>query len=109
MCQNSSVVHVLNYSLISISNCYMEIDLLAILQKSLDQALFLYNFIREVRSSGVRASFTIVHIRKSFRIHRSVLRFRFVFRIAKTSIADANTPKLLFGDRGNFELSALVF
>ena len=30
-------------------------DLLAILQKSLDQALFLYNFIRELRSSGIRA------------------------------------------------------
>ena len=40
------------------------IDLLAILQKSLDRALFLYNFIWDVRSSGVRASFTIVHIRK---------------------------------------------
>ena len=40
------------------------IDLLAIQQKSLDQALFLYIFIREVQSSGVRASFTIVHIRK---------------------------------------------
>ena len=39
------------------------IDLLAILRKSLDQALFLHIFIREVRSSGVRASITIVHIR----------------------------------------------
>ena len=35
---------------------YGTIDLLAILQKSLDRVLFLYNFIREVRSSGVRAS-----------------------------------------------------
>ena len=34
------------------------IDLLAILQKSLDRALFLYNFIRKVRSSGVRGSIT---------------------------------------------------
>ena len=33
-----------------------EVDLLAILKKSLDRALFLYNFIRELRSSGVRAS-----------------------------------------------------
>ena len=39
------------------------IDLLAILQKRLDRAL-LYIFIREVRSSGVTASITIVHIRK---------------------------------------------
>ena len=39
-------------------------DLLAILRKSLDRALFLYVFIRGVRSSGVRASITIVHIRK---------------------------------------------
>ena len=38
------------------------IDLLAILQKSLDRALFLYNFIREVRSNGVRGSITIMHI-----------------------------------------------
>ena len=44
------------------------IDLLAILQKSLNRALFLYNFIREIRSSGVRASTTIVHIRKFYRM-----------------------------------------
>ena len=44
------------------------IDLLAILQKSLDRALFLYNFIREVRLSGVRASIAIVHIRKFYKI-----------------------------------------
>ena len=44
------------------------IDLLAILQKSLDRAIFLYNFIREVRSSGVRASIAIVRIRKFYRI-----------------------------------------
>ena len=42
----------------------LSIDLLATLQKSLDRAIFLYNFIREVRLSGVRASITIVHIRK---------------------------------------------
>ena len=40
------------------------IDLLAILQKRLDRALFLYNFIRDVQSSGVRASISIVQIRK---------------------------------------------
>ena len=44
------------------------IDLLAILQKSLDRVIFLYNFIREVRLSGVRASIPIVHIRKSYKI-----------------------------------------
>ena len=40
------------------------IDLLAILQKSLDRAIFSYNFIHEDRLSGVRASIAIVHIRK---------------------------------------------
>ena len=45
----------------------LEIDLLAILQKSMDRALFLYIFIHEVRSSGVRASITIVRIRKFYR------------------------------------------
>ena len=40
------------------------IDLLATQQKSPDRALFLYIFIHEIRSSGVRASITIVHIRK---------------------------------------------
>ena len=39
------------------------IDLLAILRKSLDRALFLYVFIHNVRSSDVKASITIVHIR----------------------------------------------
>ena len=45
----------------------LSIDLLATLQKSLDRAIFLYNFIREVRLSGVRASITIVHIRKFYK------------------------------------------
>ena len=44
------------------------IDLLAILQKSLDRAIFLYNFIHDVRSSGVRASIVIVHIRKFYKL-----------------------------------------
>ena len=44
------------------------IDLLAILQKSLDRAIFLYIFMRKVRSSGVRASIAIVHIRKFFKM-----------------------------------------
>ena len=37
----------------------VSIDLLAILRKSLDQALFLYIFVHEARSSGVKASITI--------------------------------------------------
>ena len=43
------------------------IDLLAVLRKSLDRALFLYIFIRDVRSNGVRVSITTVHIRKSMK------------------------------------------
>ena len=46
----------------------LTIDLLAILQKSLDRALFLYIFIHEVRLSGIRASISIVHIRKFYKI-----------------------------------------
>ena len=41
---------------------YSAIYLLPIQQKSLDRALYLYVFIRAVRSSGVRASITIVHV-----------------------------------------------
>ena len=44
------------------------IDLLAILQKSLDRALSLYIFIREVRLNGVRVSITIVRIRKFYKM-----------------------------------------
>ena len=44
------------------------IDLLAILQKSLDRALFLYIFIHEVRLSGVRPCISIVHIRKFYKM-----------------------------------------
>ena len=44
------------------------IDLLAFLEKSLDRALFLYIFIHEVRSSGVKASITIMHIRKFYKL-----------------------------------------
>ena len=46
----------------------LAIDLLAIQQKSLDRALFLYIFIYEIRPSGVRASITIVHIRKFYKM-----------------------------------------
>ena len=44
------------------------IDLLAILRKRMDRALFLYFFIHEVRLSGVRASISIVHIRKFYKL-----------------------------------------
>ena len=40
----------------------VSIDILAIQQKSLDRALFLNIFIREIRPSDGRASITIVHI-----------------------------------------------
>ena len=43
----------------------LNLDLFAILQKSLDRALFLYIFILEARMSGIRASISIVHIRNS--------------------------------------------
>ena len=46
----------------------LPIDLLAILQKSVDRAIFLYKFIREVRYSGVTASIAIVHIRKFYKL-----------------------------------------
>ena len=65
---------------------FIEIDLLAILQKSMDRALFLYNFIREARSIGVRASTTIVHIRNFFKMRRNIVRFIFFPRIAKRFI-----------------------
>ena len=67
-------------------NCYHQIDLLAIQQTSLDRALFLYIFIHEIRPSGVRASITIVHIRKFYKMWQSIVRLRFFFRIAKRSI-----------------------
>ena len=43
------------------------IDLLAILEKSLDRALIFYIFIHKVRLSGIRASISIVHIRKFYK------------------------------------------
>ena len=70
-----------------------EIDLLAILRKSLDRALLLYNFIREIRSSGVRGSITIMHIRKFFKLHHNIVRFRVFPRIAKRSIDHVPTTE----------------
>ena len=49
------------------------IDLLAILQKSLGRALFLYSFISEVLLSDVGA----LHIRKFFKVDHNIVRFRF--------------------------------
>ena len=78
-------VNSLDVILIPNVTCF-RIDLLAVLQKSLDRALFLYNLIREARSSGVRCSITIMHIRKFFKLHHNIVRFRLFPRIAKTSI-----------------------
>ena len=50
---------------VSIDICSL-LDLLAILQKSLDRAIFLYIFIHKIRLSGVRTSISIVHIRKFY-------------------------------------------
>ena len=49
------------------------IDVLAIQQKSLDRALFLYIFIREARLSGVRASITIVTFENSTKCSKVLL------------------------------------
>ena len=46
------------------------IDLVAILQKSLDRVIFFCIFARVARMSGVRASLAIVHIRKFFKRHK---------------------------------------
>ena len=64
------------------------IDILAIQQRSLDRALFLYIFIHGIRSSGIRASITIVYIRKFYEMQQSIVRLRFFFKIAKRSIAE---------------------
>ena len=59
-------LNVLKIFAYSIYNFLWAIGLLAILQKSLDWAIFLYTFIREVGLSDVRASITIVHIQKFY-------------------------------------------
>ena len=66
---------------------FRTIDLLAMLRKSLDRALLLciiIIIIRRVRSSGVRASIIIVHIRKFYKLYQNIVRFRLFFRIAKS-------------------------
>ena len=50
------------------SQCISVIDLLAIQQKNLDRALFIYIIIHEIRSSGVWASITIVHVQKFYKM-----------------------------------------
>ena len=65
----------------------LTIDLLAILQKRLDRSSFLYILIRDIRSSGVRASISIVQIRK---LDKNVAKYRSILilvRIAKRSIS----------------------
>ena len=74
---------------------YPVIDSLSFLQKSLDRALFLYNLIHEVRSSGVRGSITIMHIRKFFKLHHNIVRFRFFSRMAKMSMPAHNVTTQL--------------
>ena len=51
------------------------IDLLAILQTNLDRALFSNFFIQDVRSSGDRASITLVQVRKFYKVHQNIVRF----------------------------------
>ena len=51
------------------------IDLLAILRNSMDRALFLYNFLREVQLSGARASISVVYIRKFYKILQNIVPF----------------------------------
>ena len=85
--QNITVLPKTDTALLRLIN---SIDLLAIQQKSLDRALFLYIFIHEIRSSGVRASITIVHIRKFYKMYQRIVRMRFFFKIAKRSIEAAH-------------------
>ena len=72
---------------------WLLIDLSAVQQKSLDRALFLYISIHENRSIGVRASITIAHIQKFYKMWQSTVRLRFFFRIAKRSIYGSEKTK----------------
>ena len=64
------IIHTKDFEKTNFKNFSLKaaIDLLAILQKSLDRALFLYISIHEIRSSGVRTSITFVHIRKFYKM-----------------------------------------
>ena len=44
------------------------------------------HFYTDVGWSGVGASITIVHIRKFFKVHQDIVRFRLFLRIAKRSV-----------------------
>ena len=46
------------------------------------------HFIQDVGLSGARASITIVLVRKYFKVHQNIIRFRFFLRVAKRSIAE---------------------
>ena len=59
---------IISFNYVVFRRTYAPIDLSATPQKSLDRALFLYIFIRGVRLSGIRASITIVHIRKFYKL-----------------------------------------
>ena len=48
-------------------------------------SVFLYKFKREVRRNDVRASITIVHIQKFFKMHHNTVGFKFFLGIAKRS------------------------
>ena len=64
---------------ISAKSTVFRIDLSAIRQKSLDQALFLCIFIQVVRSNSARASITIAHVRKFLKVHQNIVGIRFLF------------------------------
>ena len=74
-------------------------------------SVILYNFIREVQSSGVRASISIVHIRTFFKMHQRVVRFRFVFRIAKRSISVRNSsaPSRISSDLEHVQIDFKIY
>ena len=71
----------------------MVIDLLAILRKNLDPAIFLYTFIREVRLNGVRASIAICIFENSTKRNEISFDAHSFFRIAKRSIVSFK-PKI---------------
>ena len=63
-----------------------KIYLLAINAKESGLSNDLCSTEREVRLSGVKCSIILVHIRKSYKMFQTIVRFRFLFRIAKRCI-----------------------
>ena len=53
--------------------------------------IFIY-FMQDVRSSAVRPSIAIVRIRKFFKLHQNIVRFRFLLRVAERSISHDFIP-----------------